>query len=81
MALYYSNNDALSSVTVSQESFMCFCALHSYLQDVEAMAEKLPNIVEKHLMEDEEWSHADFLTAIDVKQELYDRLLRLLQQY
>lgn len=51
----------------------------SVQDDVVFIRKTLPNIVDDYIVEG--WNHIDFLWAVDTKQMLYNRMLRLMEMY
>lgn len=45
------------------------------------LAEKLPNLVHKYVVEDEEFTHLDFGIAINAVKLVYEKLLDVLDKY
>lgn len=50
-------------------------------QDVQELADNLPNVVYSHLVEDELFSHLDFLWAIDLNDLVNNYVIDLLAKY
>lgn len=50
-------------------------------QDVALLVEKLPNIVHQHLVEDEEFTHLDFGTAVNAVKLIYEKVLNVMREY
>lgn len=48
---------------------------------MDILAENLPNLVFKHLIEDELFSHFDFVMANDINGLLHDGLLEIMEKY
>lgn len=52
-----------------------------FFQDIEALAGKLPNVIEKLKIPYPSFNHLDFMWAINSRKLLYDQLLLLLNKY
>lgn len=50
-------------------------------QDVDQLTESLPNVVHKYLIEDEEFTHLDFMLAVDVNTLVHDEIVALMKNY
>lgn len=50
-------------------------------QDVDELADRLPNLVEKKLVPYENWNHIDFIWAIDVVEYVYNDVVNLISGY
>ena len=48
-------------------------------KDVEFLRQNLPNIVDDYEVLD--WNHLDFVWAVNTKQEIYDRMVKLMDSY
>jgi hypothetical protein len=48
-------------------------------EDVQLLRKTLPNIVDDY--EIETWNHLDFIWAVDTKELLYDRMIKLMMNY
>ncbi|XP_039502057.1 lipase 3 isoform X1 [Drosophila santomea] len=48
-------------------------------EDVEMLYRKLPNVVEKYLVDDKEFNHLDFIWGIDARELLWDRMLEIMR--
>ncbi|KAJ8952380.1 hypothetical protein NQ318_014471 [Aromia moschata] len=49
--------------------------------DVDRLAEKLPNVVKKHLVDNDKFNHGDFLIAKDVVPLLYSHIVDVVNEY
>lgn len=52
-----------------------------FFLDAEKLANTLPNVVETYLVPYANFSHADFVLAIDVVQLLYNRVLEVMGRF
>uniref|UniRef100_A0A1L8DPY2 Lipase n=2 Tax=Nyssomyia neivai TaxID=330878 RepID=A0A1L8DPY2_9DIPT len=52
----------------------------SSIEDVEHLAQKLPNVSGKFLISAPKFSHYDFLWGTDVKQQVYDKVMKVLNK-
>ncbi|XP_059620868.1 lipase 3-like isoform X2 [Phlebotomus argentipes] len=50
------------------------------VDDVERLAQKLPNCTGKYLVSSSKFSHYDFVWGADVKQQVYDKVLKVLNK-
>lgn len=50
-------------------------------QDVEQLANELPNLVDYYLVPYDKWNHLDFIWATDVYELLYKQVLKIIQQH
>lgn len=68
----------LSLVTVPTFVYYSSNDLLCHPHDVESMCEDLGNVTGKYLVPMKEFNHMDFLWAIDVRKQLYNRMLQVL---
>ncbi|XP_017075098.1 lipase 3 [Drosophila eugracilis] len=50
-------------------------------EDVELLYEQLPNVVDKYLVPDEDFTHLDLIWGIDAKRLVWDRMLAVMKFY
>lgn len=53
----------------------------AHVDDVQRLAKQLPNLVENHLIEMDQFNHVDFVIAKDAKQLLYDTIIANVEKY
>ncbi|KAH8377687.1 hypothetical protein KR093_006634, partial [Drosophila rubida] len=68
----------LSLVTVPTHVYYSTNDLLCHPHDVESMCDDLGNVTGKYLVPMKEFNHMDFLWAIDVRKQLYNRMLHVL---
>lgn len=82
VALFYSINDVFAHIDVSSSKILQ--NTHKTIlpfQDVSLLLEKLPNLVETFIVEDEEFSHLDFGLAIHADTLVYEKMLNVINKY
>ncbi|XP_053607252.1 lipase 1-like [Plodia interpunctella] len=71
----------LNRVTVPTHLYYSYSDDIAHYLDVEHLADNLPNVIDRIIMERFSFTHFDFIWGIDVKEQLYDKLLEIMLSY
>ncbi|XP_013200008.1 lipase 3 [Amyelois transitella] len=71
----------LNKVTVPTYFHYSYGDVQADYRDVEYLADRLPNVVGRLLVERDSFNHFDFIWGVDAKDQLYDRLAELMLGY
>lgn len=62
----------------------CFYGLNDWLvseKDAMLTCREIPGVEQTFAVQDPEWSHNDFIFAMQAKEEVYDKIIEILQRY
>ncbi|CAG9767968.1 unnamed protein product [Ceutorhynchus assimilis] len=71
----------VSKITAPVAAYYAQNDFFASIKDVEKLLSEMPNVVDQHLVDYELFNHLDFITAKDIKDLLYDRLLETINKY
>ncbi|CAG9767966.1 unnamed protein product [Ceutorhynchus assimilis] len=71
----------VSKITAPVAAYYAQNDFFASIKDVEKLLSEMTNVIEQHLVDYELFNHLDFISAKDIKDLFYDRLLETIHKY